>query len=241
MSWLKKALVALATGGLSLAAKPAKQAVDTITGKKADKASRAARDLQVTAQDKAASRYEPYAKLGTFASGRLSDILEGKSKVNLGDIPGYQAGLDAGSESIRREAAAQGTQGGGTLAALFGFGQRYAGDAFSSYMNTLQNVTQIGSNAAGAQGRADIGAGESRAAYELGRGQRGSQLVGTLGGLAGMAIGGPGGGMLGKGLGGSLSGGGFSLGNLMKTGNAQSTESWATDQAKNSLYSLALG
>lgn len=237
MSFLKKAFGAVATGGLSLLAKPAKQALDTVTGKKADEASKDARNLQVAAQEKASARFEPYAKLGSYSSGRLSDILSGSAKLNLADIPGYQAGLDAGSEAIRREAAAQGTRGGGTLASLFGFGQRYAGQAFDSYMNTLQNTARIGYGAADAQGRADMGIAESKGAYELGQAQRGSQLVGTLGGIAGAAFGGPGGGF----LGGSLSGGGFSLGNLMNTGDWRSTEAWATDQAKNSLYSQAMG
>lgn len=208
MSWLKKALGAVATGGLSLLAEPVKNVVDTVTGKKADKASREATDNLIAAQQAAAQRFEPYTQLGSFASGRLTDIMSGKLKPNLADIPGYSAGLDAGQEAIRREAAAQGTQGGGTLAALFGFGQRYAGEAFNNYMGTLQNMTQIGANAAAGVAGTDVAAGNARAGEVLGRAQRGSQLVGTLGNLAGMAMAGPAGGFIGGKLSGMFGGGG---------------------------------
>src|SRR3569623_1044799 len=204
MSWLKKALGAVATGGLSLLAKPAKQLVDTITGKKADKAGKDAANNLVAAQQKAAGRFEPYTQLGSFASGRLTDIMSGKMKPNLADIPGYSAGLDAGQEAIRREAAAQGTQGGGTLAALFGFGQRYAGQAFNDYMGTLQNMTQIGQSAAAGVANTDIGAGNARAAEVMGRSARQTRLVGTI---AGITLGGPAGCFIGGKVG-SLFGGG---------------------------------
>lgn len=208
MSWLKKAVGAIATGGLSLLAKPVKNAVDTVTGKKADKAGKDAANNLIAAQQEAAKRFEPYTQLGSFASGRLTDIMSGKLKPNLADIPGYSAGLDAGQEAIRREAAAQGAQGGGTLAALFGFGQRYAGEAFNNYMGTLQNMTQIGANAAAGVAGTDVAAGNARAAEVMGRAQRGSQLVGTVGGLAGMAFGGPAGGFIGGKLSGMFGGGG---------------------------------
>lgn len=72
-------------------------------------------------------------------------------------IPGYLESLAAGEEAIRREAAAQGSIGGGTLASLFKFGQQQSGAAFDRYVRDLQSLAQFGTTGLGQQSQA-IGA-----------------------------------------------------------------------------------
>lgn len=135
---------AILTGGASLLQKPATNLIDTISGAKATKK---ASDILQQQAEQGAKAYAPYQEAGQQALGRISDIMSGKTKVNLSDIPGYTAGLDAGTTAISREAAAQGSRGGGTLASLFGFGQQYAGKAFNDYMTQLSGIANIGMGA----------------------------------------------------------------------------------------------
>ena len=119
---------------------------------------------------------------------RISDILGGKTKVNLSDIPGYEAGLGAGETAIRREAAAQGTRGGRTLASLFGFGQQYAGKAFSDYMGQLGGMANMGLQAETGVLNAQQQAAQAQAASKLGQTQAFTNL-----GMAGLSFVGSGG------------------------------------------------
>lgn len=129
--------------------------------------------------------YSPYRKAGEQALGRISDIMAGTTKVDLASIPGYTAGLEAGTSAISREAAAQGTRGGGTLASLFGFGQQYAGKAFDSYMNQLAGIANLGVGGAAGTAQAQMAQGDVAAAGALGQGQTLSGLVTAGAGLYG--------------------------------------------------------
>jgi len=192
MSWFKKAIGAVATGGLSLLAKPAEQAIKKISG--ASAAKDASEVLEKQAATSAAA-FAPYQAAGQQALGRISDIMSGKTKVNLADMPGYTAGLEAGESAISREAAAQGRRGGGTLASLFGFGQQYAGKAFQDYMSLLQGIANIGVGATQqVVGQQQAGA-QAKASGILGQQQAYTNLAGTVvgavaGGPMGAAIGG---------------------------------------------------
>lgn len=117
---------------------------ETVSGQKASKK---ASDVVKQQTQQAIQELKPYQQAGQQALGRISDIMSGKTKVNLSDIPGYQAGLSAGTSAIERSAVARGSVGGGTLASLFGFGQQYAGKAFSDYMTQLQGLANMGSGA----------------------------------------------------------------------------------------------
>jgi hypothetical protein len=135
---------------------------ETISGQKASKK---AADVLKSSAAETQTAYKPYQKAGQEALGRISDIMSGKTKVDLSSIPGYTASLEAGTQAIRRQASAHGTMGGGTLAELFGFGQQYAGKAFSDYMGRLAGLATTGYQATGAI----TGAGQQGAQAEAGR------------------------------------------------------------------------
>jgi len=218
MSFLKKLVGAVATGGLSLLAKPVGQAIKTVSG--ASAAKDAAETLQKQAAAGAAA-FAPYQQAGQQALGRISDIMSGKTKVNLADIPGYQAGMEAGTSAISREAAAQGARGGGTLASLFGFGQRYAGEAFQQYMGQLSSMASMGAQATGqVVGQQQIGA-QAQAAGILGQQQAFTNLAG-----AGFSF--IGGGGLGKisSMASGMFGGGGGMGTMTPTQSQQAFYSW---------------
>ena len=218
MSFLKKLVGAVATGGLSLLAKPVGQAIKTVSG--ASAAKDAAETLQKQAAAGAAA-FAPYQQAGQQALGRISDIMSGKTKVNLADIPGYQAGMEAGTSAISREAAAQGARGGGTLASLFGFGQRYAGEAFQQYMGQLSSMASMGAQATGqVVGQQQAGA-QAQAAGILGQQQAFTNLAGTV---VGAVAGGPIGASIGGKLSSMFSSGG--MGTMTPTQSNQAFYSW---------------
>lgn len=103
-----------------------------------------------------ASNYDPYRQAGGSA---LSQLLAG---LGLGGdqqaftnayrgLPGYQAGLDAGSQAIMRARNAAGTgASGATLKALQRFGSDYEDQRVGDYLNRLTGLTGMGYNATGA-------------------------------------------------------------------------------------------
>jgi len=181
----------------------------TLTGEKAGAKAEEAGTTIATAAEAAAAQYKPYQEAGATALGRISDIMSGKTRVSLADIPGYKAGLGAGRAAIERAGVAGHGVGGGTLAALFGFGQQYAGQAFQQYMGQLGSLAGLGMEATGAatglrmQGAAGTAAGIQGSAAA---GQAGMQRLVGLASMAAGGIGGIGGMMGGASLGGTVGG-----------------------------------
>lgn len=130
-------------------------------------------------------------KAGDVASQQLSDILSNKGSVDLNNIPGYTAGLTAGSNAITRNAAARGEMGGGTLASLFGFGQQYAGKAFNDYMGQLQAVSTGGAAMTTGAINQQVSQGNIQASSDIGTGKSvGNLITGVTSGISGMFGGG---------------------------------------------------
>lgn len=199
-----------------------KNIYDSVTGK--TQAGKAVDVLSTAAgqqKDLYQKGYAPYVQAGQTALGRISDIMSGKTTVNLGDMPGYTAGLEAGTENIQRAASARGALGGSTLASLFGFGQRYAGQAFNQYMGQLSSIAGMGEQATGAQlsGMSDaIGAqAQARASGYMGSAARPMQALGLGAGLLGQFGGGLSSAV--SGLSGMFGGGGASPASLFSASN----------------------
>lgn len=171
--------------------------IKEITGQEAAEDAANAINRQATAN---AATFSPYKDLGVGALDKLKNIYGlgpqgGKGLVDiqslLKQMPGYSAGLDAGSDAITRNAAARGIMGSGTLANLFSFGQRYAGDAFNSYTNNLLNMSNIGLSGTSAAAGQNMTAANATAAKSMGEAQMYQNLLGMGVQAAGMAFGGP--------------------------------------------------
>lgn len=97
------------------------------------------------------SALNPYVDSGTQNLGALN-------RINSGDFssfqysPDYQFALDSGVNAIEGSAAGQGSlQSGKSLKDLMRFGQGLGTQNFNNYAGRLQNMAQMGQNAASTQ------------------------------------------------------------------------------------------
>src|SRR6185369_7078168 len=109
--------------------------------------------------------WAPYRDTGLNALGRINGLMSNPSSIT--SDPGYQFGLNQGTQGIDRSAASKGgLYSGATLKALDRYGQDYAGtklnDAYARYGNVAQlgatgttnmsnNLTNLGNAQAGQQ------------------------------------------------------------------------------------------
>lgn len=99
--------------------------------------------------------FQPYENAGNSALTRLMAGLglggnPGEFTAAYRALPGYQAGLDAGSEAITGNAAARsGLNSGATLKALQKFGSDYEDQRAGSYLDRLFGLTGMGQQATG--------------------------------------------------------------------------------------------
>lgn len=74
-------------------------------------------------------------------------------------LPGYQFNLDQGNQAVQRDLAARGLLGSGAAGkALTDYGQGYAQNASTQYLNGLQSIAGIGQTSAQATGQAGMNA-----------------------------------------------------------------------------------
>jgi hypothetical protein len=112
-----------------------------------------------------ADRFQPYADAGGSAMSRLLTGL-GLPGGDGGDfsaayraLPGYQAGIDRGNQSVMQTASARGMLNSGrTMKDLYRFGSDYEDQRSGDYMNRLAGVAGMGQQAT-AQGVATEGQG----------------------------------------------------------------------------------
>lgn len=102
---------------------------------------------------------QPYTSAGATAENKLSSILNGTAggatgtgAYDITQVPGYQFGLDQGTQAIQNRAGAAGTQlSGNTLRDLQSYGQQYAGQAYNSYLGQLGGLAGMGQASANGQ------------------------------------------------------------------------------------------
>lgn len=176
------------------------------------------------------NQFQPYQQAGGSA---LQQLMAGLGLGGQGgqqqftqayqNLPGYQSGLNTGTQAAMRGLnAGGGLNSGGALKALQRFGSDYENQRSGDYLNRLTGLTSMGQQATGQnvatqgqgfqgqmQARQSAFGGETGAAPTIGQGQvAGAQaqqqgltnLMTTGASLAGMALGGPMGGMIGGGL-----------------------------------------
>jgi hypothetical protein len=112
-----------------------------------------------------ADRFEPYAQGGGSAMARLLGGLglpggDGADfTAAYRDLPGYQAGIDRGNQSVMQTASARGMLNSGrTMKDLYRFGSDYEDQRSGDYMNRLAGLAGMGQSAT-AQGVATEGQG----------------------------------------------------------------------------------
>ena len=97
----------------------------------------------------ATNQANPNAPYQANYAAMLNNLVGNPSLVN--QTPGYQFGMDQGTQSLNRTMAATGqTQSGGQQVALSQFGQNYAGQQYQQQVGNLQTLA-TGGAAAGQQ------------------------------------------------------------------------------------------
>lgn len=185
-------------------------------------ASNKARDAQTRGADAATAeqrrQYDlyredmaPYREAGYSALDQLSALLglnggDPSSQLRaLQSDPGYQFGLQQGTNALERGAAARGgLYSGATMKALQRYGNDYASTKFNETFNRLsgvagtgqtatQSVGQFGQNVANNISDYALQAGNARAANALNQGNILSGFANRVGGMAASYFGGGGG------------------------------------------------
>jgi hypothetical protein len=105
-----------------------------------------------------ADRFSPYADAGGSSLARLLTGLglEGGDGADFSaayrNLPGYQSGLDSGTNAVMSTAASRGMLNSGrTMKDLYRFGSDYEDKRSGDYMNRLAGVAGMGQNATGQQ------------------------------------------------------------------------------------------
>ncbi len=138
-----------------------------------------------------AEQFAPFQEAGADANQQILSALSGgpgsqQAFQNFLGNTGFQSQLQAGSEAITGNQAAQGLlQSGSTLKRLTTFGQDLGQRGFSNFLGQLGGVAQRGLGAAGGAANALTGTGIQAAQT---RGQGASGLQSGLGAAAQQAI-----------------------------------------------------
>jgi hypothetical protein len=110
----------------------------------ADAASQA--QLQMYYQNRA--DLAPWREAGESALGTIQNVLAEPSQITT--MPGYQFGMQQGTQALERGAAARGRQlSGAQLNALQRYGQNYAGTQLQNYLNPYYTLAGYGQQATG--------------------------------------------------------------------------------------------
>jgi hypothetical protein len=179
-------------GGALIASHGASKAADAQT-----QAADQANALQKYMFDTTNANQQPWRDIGKAAIGQLTAFTQPGFDVSswLKAQPGYQFGIDEGSNTIQRSAAAGGSlNSGGTLKALDRFGQNYASGQLNNAFNRLatlagfgqvgnQQTAQAGQNYANQAGDNMLSAGRAQAQGAFNQSQIGSGLLGNLAGI----------------------------------------------------------
>jgi hypothetical protein len=108
----------------------------------ADAASQA--QLQMYYQNRA--DLAPWREAGESALGTIQNVLADPSQITT--MPGYQFGMQQGTQALERGAAARGKQlSGAQLNALQTYGQNYAGTQLQNYLSPYFNLAGYGQTA----------------------------------------------------------------------------------------------
>jgi hypothetical protein len=151
--------------------------LDDITGRSGASAARQASDLKyrnqvlaakdleqhganyATGMGELSEQFSPYVDAGGNALQRLLQGLglggeggSGRFADSYRALPGYEAGLSAGTSAIDRSAASRGmSNSGATLKALSRFGSDYEDQRSGNYMNRLASLVNTGQSATGSR------------------------------------------------------------------------------------------
>lgn len=184
---------------------------------------------QKKAYQEAQGLYSPYQAGGNAGFQAYLDLLgisgadaQQQALGGLEQTPGYQAQLQAGQRALLQNASATGgLRGGNVQQGLAEFGSGLLGQYYQNQLaqlgalgqtgfNTATNLANIRSGNAAQIGQAYAQMGEAQAnsilAGQAARQQGLSGAGSALGGLAGLAMGGPVGAAIGSGIGGGLGG-----------------------------------
>ena len=143
MSWVAVAVVGSAAVGGYMQYKGQKKAAQAQIGA-ADRASQA--QLEMYYQSRA--DLAPWREAGEGALNELQKYIEDPSLVT--EMPGYQFGLEQGTQAMERGAAARGKQlSGSQLNALQRYGQGYATTNWLNYLQPYQSMAGLGLTATG--------------------------------------------------------------------------------------------
>jgi len=105
--------------------------------------------------------YAPWREAGESALGTIQNVLADPSRVT--SMPGYQFGLEQGTQALERGAAARGRQlSGAQLNALQRYGQDYAGSQFQNYLNPYFQMAGLGQTAVGGTTQAGMQAAQGQ-------------------------------------------------------------------------------
>lgn len=153
-------------------------------------AAKAAQATQLQMYNQTRSDLSPFMTAGTGALSQLANIFgfgasgggpnAAAALSQLSQFPGYQFGLDQGTQALDRSAASRGlVLSGAQLKDAQTFGQGYAQQqAWQPYISELNQISGLGENAAAGVGSAGAAAGSGIAQSQLAAGQ--SQAAGAV-------------------------------------------------------------
>ena len=155
-------------------------------------AAQTAANTQMSIFNQTSANLAPYNQMGQSAVSQLASLFglggsnggapnAAAATSALTQFPGYQFGLQQGTQALDRSAASQGLLlSGGQLKAAQQYGQGYAmQNAWQPYVNQLNTSAGLGENAAAMVGNQGVGTGANVGASQLAAGQ--AQASGTIG------------------------------------------------------------
>lgn len=207
---VKRAVMAIGTGGLSELYRAAKPTIDRVTGKEAADEAKKAGKLQYAAAQEASQNigdmynqlqpsYSPYTQIGTTALGKMNNLISSPGFGQIGqfqfnqDDPSYQWRFNQGADAIAAQASAMGQLGSGNLGtALVDYGQNAASQEYQNAYNRWVQSQQLQQNAQNSAyntlfGLGQMGMGATEDLTNLGMGAALNQanlLIGGTGALA---------------------------------------------------------
>jgi hypothetical protein len=171
----------------------ASTAIGMRSAKKAAKVQRSAAsqaaDAQLEMYRQMRSDLAPYRDVGASALERYSDIALKGNIEQFQQSPGYQFRLQEGIKALERGAAARGELLGGAQAkALTRFGQDYASNEYSNYLNQLGALASMGQSSATATGAGGLQSAAQRGGYLVGAGEAQASGIAARGRLLGQGV-----------------------------------------------------
>ena len=156
-------------------------------------AAQTAANTQMSIFNKTSANLAPYNQMGQSAVSQLASLFglggsnggvpnAAAATSALTQFPGYQFGLQQGTQALDRSAASQGLLlSGGQLKAAQQYGQGYAmQNAWNPYVSQLNTSAGLGENAAAMVGNQGVQTGANVGASQLAAGQaQASGIIGT--------------------------------------------------------------